>query len=319
MAATATIPTPPAKLSPSERLVRKRAAARLRQQRCRARKRQAMLESRRQLEISQTPPKSNEDSGLTQGSNALTIAVATPARPTPLATSRDHHLSRTSGMTTTIGPCATPPRYTPARSGEGDYWSDSSSSSGPIQSVVSFGSQGSFEELQQQRSHNNNNKFERIRHGPPPVVSPSASKHSVEIVRHSEGSSAEPLVAEEEAAVAAMLSLKGAPSPSSPSSTQTKKTTPPPPPPPPRAVLHKRDAKYAKYPSRSNIAPRVAKYGYGSKWEPRHGGERFEYGPPPRPIRVVEYHPIPPPPPPMGAMYRYYPTFESRYERYNYD
>ena len=38
----------PAKLGPSERLARKRAAARLRQQRCRARKRQAMLEQRRQ-------------------------------------------------------------------------------------------------------------------------------------------------------------------------------------------------------------------------------------------------------------------------------
>ena len=35
------------KLSPAERLARKRAAARLRQQRCRARKRQTMLEKKR--------------------------------------------------------------------------------------------------------------------------------------------------------------------------------------------------------------------------------------------------------------------------------
>ncbi|KAL3935303.1 MAG: hypothetical protein SGBAC_009159, partial [Bacillariaceae sp.] len=46
-------------LSPNERLARKRAAARLRQQRCRARKRQAMLETKRiqQEQMSRLKPK----------------------------------------------------------------------------------------------------------------------------------------------------------------------------------------------------------------------------------------------------------------------
>ena len=284
MAASAPVPTSPSKLSPNERLIRKRAAARLRQQRCRARKRQAMIENRRQLDMVQSPPQSNQDSG--------THGATTRPRDQPPSSLPSHV------------PCITPPRYIPARSGEGDYWSDSSSSSGPIQSCVSFGSQGSFEDSQR--------SFERVHkslghhlngskvHHRPPVVSPSAppAKPPLDIVRLAEGNSAEPLVAEEEAAVAAMLSLKTGPS---------KKAHQP--------VVYKRDIQF----QRSEIVPRVAKYRYCNSWEPRHG-ERFEYGRPPRPIRVVEYHPIPPPPPPpMGAIYRYYPSFEPRHERYNYD
>ena len=274
MAASTEEPSPPAKLSPSERLVRKRAAARLRQQRCRARKRQALLEERRQQELVDSAQMHKDDSRPTQGSSTVS----------------SFHRNR-------------PSRFIHHRSGDGEYWSDSSSSSEPIHNCVSFDSQRSYEEAHK--------SYERMQQplGTPmhrntksrlPIVSPPAlpCKPLLDIGRlKDEGQSQPPLVAEEEAAVAAMLSLKTGPT----AVTTPSKITP--------AYRREHQTHYRRHEMK---VPRVAKYRYCNSWEPRRM-ESYEY---PLPMRVHEYHPIPPPPPPL---YRYnYPTY-GRYDRREYE
>jgi hypothetical protein len=265
----------------SDRLVRKRAAARLRQQRCRARKREAVLDERREQDPVETPSvkKSNED-------------TRSPP-PSQDPTSVTHY------------PCNPPARFSLPRSSERDYWSDNSSAAGPIQNCVSFDSQRSFEESKR--------AYERV-HGSPmhrsspsrlPVVSPPIPqvKYPFEAIRvHEKKDAVEPQVAEEEAAAAAMLFLKTGPN---------KKSEPT------RKVAYRRDPS-PLYPIHDMKAPRVAaKYRYCNPWDvrpPRHM-ERYEY---PRtvtrpPVRIPAYHPIPPPAPPL---YRYhYPT----YDRHEYE
>lgn len=233
--------TPPFKLSPSERLARKRAAARLRQQRCRARKRQATLQEKRE----------QIQSHVTQDS-------------------RTHSISE---------PHRRPPIF-PARHGNGlGYWGKVSSPSEPIYHCVSFESQRSFEEAHKSAGTEPGEQTSA------PVVSPE--RKPVKIVSVSEDSSDESLVSEEEAAIAAMLSLKTGPKKEV---VSCKEKTP--------------------QPVKATRSPHATKFQYYRSWKPRYY-EPYEYGRPPRASAYYKM-PVPPPPPPQ---YRYYPTYQ-RYSRY---
>jgi hypothetical protein len=253
----------PSKLSPSERLARKRAAARTRQQRCRARKRQTMLEDRRQKsDLRQTQ--------MSQDSRSHTIQDPSHGRPP----------------------------FSPSRSPERDAWSDNSTQNEPIYSCVSFESQRSYEEAQRsvERSPQSvtAHPYTRAKGTQAPVLTLSSRKRKpVEIIGVPEEQPEEALVPEEEAAVAAMLSLKTGPKTPTVSPEREHR---------PRII-------------EARVAPRTAKFRYYRSWEPRRYAS-FEYG---RPPRVPEYFKMPlPPPPPPQPHYRYYPSFQ-RYGRYDYE
>jgi hypothetical protein len=229
----------------------------LRQQRCRARKRQTMLQERREHSEAR-------QSHITQDSRPHAIPDPSHGRPAVFPT------RRTKGV---------------------EYWGDASTPSEPIYNCVSFDSQRSFEEAQKshERSQHSagSHTGDQTPPGTPPAFSPE--RKPVEIIGVPEDSD-ESLVPEEEAAIAAMLSLKTGP--------KTHTTS--------------YNREQPSRPGESRV-PRVTKFRYYRSWQPRHY-ETFEYG---RPPRVPEYYkmPIPPPPPPH---YSYYPAYQ-RYSRYDYD
>lgn len=160
------------KLSPPDRLARKRAAARLRQQRCRARKRQSMLEQRRQEEcLRQVSAPQDSTAEPTKDENQRHNPRLSATVPTDIISSH--------------------PRE-------------------PIYNCVSFDSQRSFEEAQRalppaaviSRSSSVQTSSQSAPNSPPSTGKP------FEVVTIPMIQPEERLVAEEEAAVAAMLSLK---------------------------------------------------------------------------------------------------------------
>ena len=124
-----------------------------------------------------------------------------------------------------------------------------------------------------------------------PATTPMSSRPPVEIVSIPEEESNEPQVSEEEAAVAAMLSLKTGP----------KKVTHAP----------QTEDSYGRHEVKIS---RPTKYRFYRSWEPR---PYYCYEYPSRTTRPSEYHGIPPPPPRVQR-YRYFHAYDS-YERYDYD
>lgn len=180
----------PTKLSPTERLARKRAAARLRQQRCRARKREAVLEQRR------------NDDGAHQGfSRSQDSGSDVPNHCAP------SHSSPFGLVPPKRFPLSSPPRE-------------------PIFNCVSFDSQRSFEEAQ--RAHGVPMVSRSSSEESLATAEPSSSRtHKVlEIVTAPQTKAEEPLVAEEEAAIAAMLSLKSGSTPPSSPASKAKEESP---------------------------------------------------------------------------------------------
>jgi hypothetical protein len=249
MAAKTENDSSPSKLSNTERLARKRAAARLRQQRCRARKRQVMLEQRRQQnELRQSHM--SQDSSSPQG-----IQDLSQNRPPIFPTSRLMDMAM-------------------------------SSQSEPIYNCVSFESQRSFEE-----AHRSQAPLQARHNEETPIVtltSSSPTRKPAETVKIADDQSEETLVPEEEAAIAAMLSLKTGPKTPKPTASESE----------PRSCHS-----VAR-------APRGNKFRYYRNWEPRRY-ESFEYG---RPAYYKMPHPPAPPP-----HYRYYAGAYPRYARYQYD
>ena len=254
--------TTTSKLSPSERLARKRAAARLRQQRCRARKRQAMLQRRQENKVRQ-------------------------GQISP-------HSSPRSVMES---PQTSPPVFSNSRVKVVECWGRTRTPSEPIYHCVSFESQRSFEDAQ--KSNERLSAVSHARDQTPPRSPPSIplKKRPADAIS-SVSDSDESLVPEEEAAVAAMLSLKKV------STVQAPKSKPSPEPSKPCEVR--------SLPSGSR-SPHSTKYRYYRSWQPRHY-ETFKHG---RPPRVPEFYKMPSQRPSL-PQYRYYPTYP-RYSRYEYD
>lgn len=158
------------KLSPAERLARKRAAARLRQQRCRARKRQAMLERERGQEKNVTTTKA-----------VLRVSRIDLTKGTPEKRSASFPISSPKEIISS-----------PTRE--------------PIYNVVSFESPRSFEEAMRGQPVVSRSSSEQSFTGSP--NSPSSPGKPVEVITIPKNKADDNLVPEEEAAIAAMLSLK---------------------------------------------------------------------------------------------------------------
>eukprot|EP00539_Tryblionella_compressa_P000066 CAMPEP_0178740800 /NCGR_PEP_ID=MMETSP0744-20121128/4785_1 /TAXON_ID=913974 /ORGANISM="Nitzschia punctata, Strain CCMP561" /LENGTH=347 /DNA_ID=CAMNT_0020393601 /DNA_START=119 /DNA_END=1162 /DNA_ORIENTATION=- len=311
------------KLSPAERLARKRAAARLRQQRCRARKRQAMLEKKR-LESDQR--------------RVVAHDACVVARPASVSLANHRPLQKSTNH-----PAFSPPKMTVVSSNSSTDSSSYSnfserhqsqqntpimtvppqSSSEHIYNCVSFESQRSFEEAQ---------KSLRGAGGRPStslfvdttataVVSPSSSppRHPVLIRDLSEE---EALVPEEEAAVAAMLSLKTSTEkqPVASMNRDGEREQPPSSPSPPKEVRIVADAgsvttstaaaftAHSQYPASSSSnsnSPSRAYHQHPPTKRPQQPRcmapphyEVYKYGPPRAPRRVTHpgYYGVPPPP-----------------------
>jgi hypothetical protein len=263
------VPSPP-KLSPGERLARKRAAARMRQQRCRTRKREVMLEERSQITKGKRTEQSQE--------------------------SREHPVH--DHRSVSHYPSAERPLFRASRSGDTEYGGENIGTTGPIHNCVSFESQRSFEESQKphEEAHSPGSPSGKQNQSTIAVLSSEAASSSAP--KESSSSSEQgkgPATMSEEAAVAAMLSLKTGPNESIPNTSSRT------------------------YPCESYFrghgvkVPRVAKHRYFRTWEPRQF-HSYEHS---RPIRVPEYRRIPPPPPPMQR-YPYYRGYE-RYGRFRYE
>jgi hypothetical protein len=192
-----TAKTESSKLSPAERLARKRAAARLRQQRCRARKRQATLEKRR-LETEHQPNRVGVTPESTTGSSRSTMVMPLPTHP------RHHPHHRIQHQIPHRIPAYGHPLPKPSHPSQ-------PTSGEHIYNCISFESQRSFEEAQK-TLRVQTTSLETVSEKSVAIVSPSSSppRHpDASIVRVlSEEKPEEHLVPEEEAAVAAMLSLK---------------------------------------------------------------------------------------------------------------
>lgn len=258
MAAKIESPCPSSKLSPNDRLARKRAAARLRQQRCRARKRQAMLHRRR---VDDTLPQF--------------VSQDSADKPTTVETEREI-------------PPVTVAKQNDVRS---------SSQSGPIYNCVSFDSSRSLEDAQRPVQSPPQLKSQSSSEQGPisPQACPVQTKKPLEIVTVSQSQRDDTLVAEEEAAIAAMLSLKSAGSSSGPSA---------PVPVTPTSSSHHVATKPSPKPSNYRYYrewDRYDPYGYG-----RHGCAPAYYN-------MGMAHRVPPP------HYRYYPAFPKAYSRFEYE
>mmetsp|Transcript_21916 Transcript_21916/g.52155 ORF Transcript_21916/g.52155 Transcript_21916/m.52155 type:complete len:327 (-) Transcript_21916:35-1015(-) len=223
------------KLSPAERLARKRAAARLRQQRCRARKRQAMLAKKRGEIVEQRDIDSTHDARRTPGA-----MPAVQHRPQSLF-----------------------PTYTTIHSSEAssDSWASvrgerpshrqlNKPGSEIIYNCISFDSQKSFEEAQQQFSRSPSSPPRSPTTKSPTVITsrqtPPPGDQAALVKDTPEPKVEESLVPEEEAAVAAMLSLKSGstnkPGKDRNERKQSPPRSPPRPSPPPREVIISRKA-----------------------------------------------------------------------------
>ncbi len=185
------------KLTPAERLARKRAAARLRQQRCRARKRQAMLEKKRN-EVAR------QRSKLTHDAAPRPPVMMRPPRTLFQAYKSVHSAEAVAAPWVNLrGKLPTRPHMM-------------KSTSEPIYTCVSFDSQKSLEESRQKIARDTASPPRSPAQKSPTVVSPTTQMPSptspAAVVRTiSEEKTSGPLVQEEEAAVMAMLSLKSGP------------------------------------------------------------------------------------------------------------
>jgi hypothetical protein len=298
-----TIKTDSFKLSPAERLARKRAAARLRQQRCRARKRHAGVveKSRSETEHRQVRVTHDQNGSVTSSSS---IHVASRPRVHEQRTSLgEHHLH-----------CQSQPPSLSLHPHQ---------SSMPIFNCISFDSQRSYEEAQRQS-----------RGGSPPrtfaepsssVITPSSSpprKPSVVSLSSAEKAE-EPLVPEEEAAVVAMLSLKTGSEKKENSTLEREREKLPPSPPRVVRVPHHPEP-LSTSSSRYRLYHHQPQPQHHRVLEPRRYEVYHEYGPPPqRPHRrtVPAYYRMPAPPMPLPPHYSrggFYPP-PSRYIRYDYE
>lgn len=179
--------TDSSKLSPAERLARKRAAARLRQQRCRARKRQAMFEKKRV----------ESEHGTVVTTMKIIHNSAAVNRSTAHANNRRIQPQGPSYSKTIVDPYSNT-----NKSSVVGLPSHNTTSGESIYNCVSFESQRSFEEAQK--------SFNKVTTSASSVVVSPSSSPSRTIVRvpSDESNLDETLVAEEQAAIAAMLSLK---------------------------------------------------------------------------------------------------------------
>eukprot|EP00536_Pseudo-nitzschia_multiseries_P001662 jgi/Psemu1/3817/gm1.3817_g len=299
------------KLTPAERLARKRAAARLRQQRCRARKRQAMLEKKR---------------GETDVQVGNKVKVNESPRPGMVMHSLHHR------------PQSRYPTYKPVHLAEslGESWVGVRAElphrpqrhkfpSEPIYNCVSFDSQKSLDE-----AHTNMSRASATPPASPserktPVITPNRTPPpSNKLVRVlSDEKLEEPLVPEEEAAVAAMLSLKsGSTTKTDEVEDENKKT----PASPPNKVMISHESKkftptgmsgIRSHPKSQNHSPHSHRIHHQPprRMNPHHY-EAFSYGPPmkiPLPPHILHappgyYRVHPPVPPPHPHYHRgYYP------------
>lgn len=294
-----TVKTDSFKLSPAERLARKRAAARLRQQRCRARKRQASVSEKSGGETERRHPSVTHDQ-----LGPVTTSTSIQAVPTPRLHPHRVHEHRAT-ITEQRLPRPSQPASLPALPNQ---------SSLPIFNCISFDSQRSYEEAQR-------------RSPPRPLVEPSSSlitpssspPRKPSVVSLSDEKAEEPLVPEEEAAVVAMLSLK--------TGSEKKENRPcereKPPTSPPRVV---RVPHHLEHSPTSSTKYRIYHHQpqHHRILEPRRYDVYQEYGPPPpRPPRrtVPTYYRMPGPPmslPPHYSQGGFYPP-PSRYVRFNYE
>ena len=253
--------SPSTKLSPAERLARKRAAARLRQQRCRARKRQAMLEQQRSQDKKMPKAARPQDTRID-----LTKRAGESHKPSfPISFPKEIMSS-------------------PTRE--------------PIYNVVSFESPRSSEEAmrgQRRSTAVSRSSSEQSFSGSP--SSPSSTGKPVEVISFPKNQQDEPLVAQEEAAIAAMLSLK---------SGSLTETTPPSTPPRPEGPKSR---------VASGPPPAPMKHRYYRDWDaPSYGYGRQGRRPGPPPYYGMAMpRPIAPPP----AQFRYYER--KGYSRFDYD
>lgn len=327
------------KLSPSERLARKRAAARLRQQRCRARKRQAMLEKRRLFSEQEHRQVVTPESTTTTTAATTRPSVASLPLPTRHRLHPHPRLHSPHRIPATYG---TPPHIPQAKASHPPL----PTSGEHIYNCISFESQRSFEEAQKSlrvQTTSLENVSEHVA-----IVSPLSSpprNPDTSIVRVlSDEKSDEQLVPEEEAAVAAMLSLKsGSEKPIFFSKSDEDRDQPPSSPPPaPKVVELPRTATTETIPTNNdaNIKPFLVgmskSYPAALPRPPLHHHHRrmevpphyevFEYGPPPPPRRVsrpgyfYHHHRVPtgPPPPPYRRGY-YAAAPRSFAVRYDYE
>lgn len=255
--------SPSSKLSPGDRLARKRAAARLRQQRCRARKRQAVCEQRRQdHEVARENATQDSRVDVVREISTFSLPHASDMLPSP--------------------------------------------PSEPIYNCVSFESQRSYEEVQ--RIHQASPPRDTMEHSYTVTVAPSSKpvRQPVLSSAAAENQPDESLVPEEEAAIAAMLSLKTGTKPTDPASQAP--------------TCSEKEELVGPRTGMARVAPRSAKYRYYRSWEPQGPTSRhydyFTYG---RPYYNMVAPPRGPPPPHAPPHYRYYPAYPKRYIRYGYD
>eukprot|EP00533_Pseudo-nitzschia_delicatissima_P010627 CAMPEP_0116114032 /NCGR_PEP_ID=MMETSP0327-20121206/19811_1 /TAXON_ID=44447 /ORGANISM="Pseudo-nitzschia delicatissima, Strain B596" /LENGTH=320 /DNA_ID=CAMNT_0003607401 /DNA_START=115 /DNA_END=1077 /DNA_ORIENTATION=+ len=312
------------KLTPAERLARKRAAARLRQQRCRARKRQAMLEKKREEVASR---------------QRCAKLAHEPPRPQVVMRAIQHP------------PRSLFPVYKPVHLMEGKPWIRGQgparpqmikSTSEPIYNCVSFDSTKSMEESREKISRATASPPRSPTQKTPTVVTPTnqlpspgkpvTRTVSSEKVEESEG----PLLSEEEAAVAAMLSLKSGST--SPSADKSEKETKEPPllpsQSPPREVVIKNTIPSSTGPG--GMKPELMKPKNGVRGLPPrrmvprlHDYEAYAYAHPmkfpphsrraPLPPAYYRVHASVPPPPPHPHYARYHYPPAPRFVTYEYE
>mmetsp|Transcript_18032 Transcript_18032/g.39329 ORF Transcript_18032/g.39329 Transcript_18032/m.39329 type:complete len:325 (+) Transcript_18032:182-1156(+) len=221
------------KLTPAERLARKRAAARLRQQRCRARKRQAMLDMKR-VETDRPGPSKIKIRNSPRPSMVVHTVHHRPQSQYPAYSKPAHSTESLRKPWVGVGPQASrrqPSRMFPAE---------------PIYNCVSFDSQKSLEEVQHNISRASSTPPGSPSDKPTAVVTPSRTPPPLKTIVKvlSDVKKEEPYVSEEEAAVAAMLSLKsGSTTVTETSADEIKKA----PLTPPREVMISHESKISNY------------------------------------------------------------------------
>lgn len=314
------------KLSPAERLARKRAAARLRQQRCRARKRQAMLDKKRGEVIRQRCLKLSRD----------------PPRPAVVMHAVHRHPHSLYQTYKPIHPTDAP----------SDPWVGASRKvphgkqlqkfpSEPIYNCVSFDSQKSHEEAQQNISKASSSPSRSPPQKSPTVVTPSRTpppeKLAEAVKVPSEEKVEEALVPEEKAAAVAMLSLMSGCS-ATPEKCEEKPKEPPYSPPREVMISRKKPMTCAssgpggmvpeqiphghhKYPR--SVRPQQHRRIVHRRYEGYNYGQPMKIAPPPHsrmPPAPPGYYRVHPPVPPPHLHYPrcYYPP-APRYVSYEYE
>ena len=308
------------KLTPAERLARKRAAARLRQQRCRARKRQAMLEKKRD-EVAR------QRSKLTHDATSRPPVMMHPPRTLFPAYKPVHSAEAAAAPWVNLrGKLPTRPQMM-------------KSTSEPIYTCVSFDSQKSLEESRQKIVREASSPPRSPAQKSPTVVSPTTQMPSpttpVAVVRTiSEEKPSGPLVHEEEAAVMAMLSLKSGPATppsikSEKSEEETKEQSESPSESPPKEVVitHKPTTTANAEQTQQALSKHIIRPQAPGRMVPRlYDYEAFAYGHQLKVPPHVRRAPVPPgyyrvplpPPHPHYARY-HYPSPAPRFVAYEYE